>query len=67
MEAEEPTVREGAIPSELTVPPPQPRILRRMSFLPRNPPNLSSLGTGTDLCWLAYPEGHTKTEYTVLA
>ena len=26
-----------------------------MPFLPRNPPNLSWLGTGTDLCWLAYP------------
>jgi len=45
-EAEEPTVRVGAIPSKLTAPPPQPPILRRMPFLPRNPPNLS---------WLAYP------------
>ena len=68
MAAEAPTVPVDATPTETnSAPTSQPPILRRMLFLPRYRPNLSSLGTGTDLCWLAYPDEQTRTEYTVLA
>jgi len=56
MEAEAPTVPVEATPTETnSAPTPNPLILCRMPFLQRNPPNLSWLGTDTDLCWLAYP------------
>jgi len=61
MEVEAPTVPVDATPTEtngaLTP------ILRRMPFLPRNPPNLSWLGTDTDLCWLAYPVAWLRTRW----
>jgi len=56
MEAEEPTVRVGATPSEQMAPHPyNPSHFYTGCPSCRNPPNLSWLGTGTDLCWLAYP------------
>ena len=68
MEAEAPTVPVDASPTETNnAANPPTAILRLMPFLSHNPPNLSWLGTGTDFCWLAYPDEHTRTEYTVLA
>jgi len=61
MEVEAPTVPADTTPTETNgAPNPNPPILRRMTFLLRNPPNLSWLGTGTDSWWLAYPVACTK-------
>ena len=54
-EADTPTIWMGATPSELISDPPPspPPFLRQIPFC-CNPPNLSWLGTGTGMCWIAY-------------
>jgi len=55
-EVDTPTVQLGATPSELVSDPP-PSSPHFYVGCPSccNPPNLSWLGTGTGICWIAYP------------
>jgi len=55
-EVDTPTVQLGATPSELISEPPpsSPHFYARCRSC-HNPPNLSWLGTGTGICWIAHP------------
>jgi len=51
-----PTVQLAATPSKLvSVPPPSSPHFYAGYPSCRSPPNLSWLGTGTGICWIAYP------------
>jgi len=55
-EVDIPTVQLGATSSELiSEPPPSSPHFYTGCPCCRKPPNLSCLGTGTGICWIAYP------------